>query len=219
MDQAPTPEQQTYLLAVTGLTKTYAGRPVIDDLDISVEPGSALALVGPNGCGKSTVLRCLSGHERAEHTSVQCLGRTATIDSAVYRAQVFPVFDDFSFFPDLTVREHLEFLGGVFGVTDGEASARSALEMFGIAEVAEHFPAILSSGQIRRVAFASASIRTWNVLLLDEPEQRLDQDGRDRLIGFLRTQLLAGRGLIFATHDLDLVRQVNARKVSLAAPG
>jgi ABC-2 type transport system ATP-binding protein len=207
------------LLAVTGLTKIYDGRPVVDGLEISVEAGSALALTGPNGCGKSTVLRCLSGHERAEYTSFQSLGRPVKVHSAAYRRQIFPIFDDFSFFPDLTVREHLEFLGGMFGVPDRRESARSALEMFGMQRVAEQFPATLSSGQIRRVAFASASIRPWNVLLLDEPEQRLDQEGRERLIDFLRGQLLAGRGLIFATHDLDLVQRVDAHTLALAARG
>jgi ABC-2 type transport system ATP-binding protein len=204
------------LLAMAGLSKVYDGRSVIADVAVNVEPGSALALIGPNGCGKSTVLRCLSGHERAEYASLKVLGQQAKVHSAAYRRQIFPIFDDFSFFPDLTVREHLEFLAGLFGVSDRAESARSALEIFGMHGVAEQFPKTLSSGQIRRVAFAAAAIRPWNVLLLDEPEQRLDRDGRRRLIDFLGRQLRAGRGLVFATHDLDLARQLDAGILSLA---
>ena len=204
------------LLAMAGLSKFYDGRAVIENLELTVSAGTALALMGPNGCGKSTVLRCLSGHEQSHYTSLAVLGRPAKVHSAAYRRQVFPVFDDFSFFPDLTVREHLEFLAGLFGLPDRAESARSALEIFGMEEVAKQFPKTLSSGQIRRVAFAAASIRPWHVLLLDEPEQRLDQDGRQRLIDFLGRQLRAGRGLVFATHDLGLAQQLDASILSLA---
>jgi len=75
---------------------------------------------------------------------------------------------------------------------------------------------MLSSGQIRRVAFASAAIRPWNVLLLDEPEQRLDDDGRRRVIVFLEEQLAGGRGIVLATHDLAMVEELGAQIISLA---
>lgn len=99
---------------------------------------------------------------------------------------------------------------------DHEAVAAAALERFGISTVAEQFPSTLSSGQIRRVAFAASAIRPWRVLLLDEPEQRLDGDGRSRLVRFLHERLAAGRGLVFATHDLALAERLGARVVSLA---
>lgn len=204
------------LLAVAGLAKSYDGRAIIADFDLVVEAGSAVALVGPNGCGKSTALRCLSGHERSTHTVLQTDGRPATVHSSRYRRDVFPIFDDFSFFPDITVREHLELLAGMHDLPDHEAVAASALERFGIAAAGEQFPTTLSSGQIRRVAFAAAAIRPWKVLLLDEPEQRLDPDGRSRLVRFLDERLAAGRGLVFATHDLALADRLGARIVSLA---
>lgn len=209
----------TSLLAVCGLTKAYDGRVVVAGLDLAVEAGSAVALMGPNGCGKSTVLRCLSGHEQATYTTVETGGRPARVHSSAYRRDVFPIFDDFSFFPDITVAEHLELLAGMYDVPEPEATAAVALERFGITGVAEQFPTALSSGQIRRVAFAAAAIRPWKLLLLDEPEQRLDTDGRSRLVLFLQEQLDAGRGLVFATHDAGLAQLLDARVVTLAHQG
>jgi ABC-2 type transport system ATP-binding protein len=207
------------LLAVCGLTKAYDGRVIVDGLDLEVGPGSAVALMGPNGCGKSTVLRCLSGHEQGTYTSFESGGLPATVHSSAYRRDVFPIFDDFSFFPDITVAEHLELLAGMYGVADHEATAAAALTRFGVSGVAEQFPTSLSSGQIRRVAFAAAAIRPWRLLLLDEPEQRLDGDGRSRLVRFLQEQLAAGRGLVLATHDAGLAQLLGARVVTLANRG
>ena len=209
----------TSLLAVCGLAKAYDGRVIVAGLDLVVEAGSAVAVMGPNGCGKSTVLRCLSGHEQGTHTSFEAGGRQARVHSSAYRRDVFPIFDDFSFFPDITVAEHLELLAGMYNVPDHEATAAAALARFGISGVAEQFPTSLSSGQIRRVAFAAAAIRPWKLLLLDEPEQRLDADGRSRLVQFLREQMAVGRGLVFATHDAGLVQLLGARAVALANRG
>jgi ABC-type multidrug transport system ATPase subunit len=206
----------TSLLAVCGLTKAYDGRVIVAGLDLDVEPGSAVALMGPNGCGKSTVLRCLSGHEQSIHASFETAGRPARVHSSAYRRDVFPIFDDFSFFPDITVVEHLELLAGMYDVLDHEAKAAGALARFGVSGVADQFPTSLSSGQIRRVAFAAAAIRPWSLLLLDEPEQRLDADGRSRLVQFLHEQMAAGRGLVFATHDAGLAQLLDARVVTLA---
>jgi ABC-2 type transport system ATP-binding protein len=203
------------LLVAAGLVKTFDGHTVVDGLDLSVGPGTAWALTGPNGCGKSTVLRCLSGHEEPDAGEVVAGGDP--VASSAYRQHVFPVFDDWTFFPDITVHEHLAFLAGLHGLPDVGQVATDALVRFGTDRVAGQFPDTLSSGQIRRVAFAAASIRPWQVLLLDEPEQRLDVDGRDTLVAFLTENLAAGRGLVFATHDLELVRRVGARTVPLTA--
>ena len=125
----------TSLLAVCGLVKAYDGRVIVRGLDLEVGAGSAVALMGPNGCGKSTVLRCLSGHEQGTHTRFETSGRPAKVLSSTYRRDVFPIFDDFSFFPDITVAEHLELLAGMYGVPDHEATAAAALTRFGVSGV------------------------------------------------------------------------------------
>lgn len=202
-------------LKVSGLSKRYGERPVIDGLEISVQAGQALALMGPNGCGKSTVLRCLSGHETAQVQAVEVNGSPATIHSADYRSQVFPIFDDFAFFPDIMVKEHLEFLATVHGRP--EASASTALAEFGMTSVSGQFPSTLSSGQIRRVAFAAAVVRPWSLLLLDEPEQRLDDEGRASLVRFLLRSLKEERAVVLATHDHALVEALGAQVLRLEA--
>jgi ABC-type multidrug transport system ATPase subunit len=208
-------ESTSSLLVVAGLTKSYDGRTVVADLDLSLNAGSALALMGPNGSGKSTVLRCLSGHEKCRHTLFQIHRQSVQVHSSSYRRHVFPIFDDFSFFPDITMIEHLELLASMNEMPSHESVARAALIRFGMESVTDQFPITLSSGQIRRVAFACAAIREWSVLLLDEPEQRLDSDGRERLALFLEERLAAGRGLVFATHDPALAERLGAVVVHL----
>ena len=204
------------LLDVVGLTKKYDSRTILSDLCLQVQAGTAVALIGANGSGKSTALRCLSGHEDCRYESFTNRGRPIKVHSSSYRRQVFPIFDDFAFFPDITVLEHLELLAAVHDQEDGAEMALTALKRFGIEHVADDLPSMLSSGQIRRVAFASAAIRPWNVLLLDEPEQRLDDEGRRSVIAFLGEQLGLGRGVVLATHDLAMGDELGARTISLA---
>jgi ABC-2 type transport system ATP-binding protein len=224
----------TALLDVTGLAKKYDGRAIVSDFCLQVQAGAAVALIGANGSGKSTVLRCLSGHEDCRYETFAARGRPIKVHSASYRRDVLPIFDDFAFFPDITVLEHLELLAAVHsqemvgapgrGATGDQAidqaddagAALAALARFGVEDVADDLPSTLSSGQIRRVAFASAAIRPWNILLLDEPEQRLDDEGRHRVIVFLKEQLGRGRGVVLATHDLAMVAELGAQTISLA---
>ena len=147
-------ESTSLLLEVAGLTKSYDGRAIVSGLDLSLETGSALALMGPNGSGKSTILRCLSGHEECGHTCLRIHRQPVRVHSSGHRRQIFPIFDDFSFFPDITVIEHLELLAGMNDLPGRDSVTRAALGRFGVESVADQFPITLSSGQIRRVAFA-----------------------------------------------------------------
>ncbi|MET9019528.1 ABC transporter ATP-binding protein [Actinopolymorpha sp. NPDC004070] len=196
------------LLVVDGLRHAYGAHTVLDAVSFTVNAGSALAVVGRNGTGKSTLLRCLTGAEKPTGGTVTFDGATYEETSADIRRDVATVFDDIDFFPDLTVAEHLDLLARAHGVPDPEDAVDDTLRELGIDGTTRQFPSTLSSGQRHRLALATAFVRPRRLLVLDEPEQRLDVEGRQWLAEKLRCDLAAGVAVVFASHSPDLIRAV-----------
>jgi sulfonate transport system ATP-binding protein len=153
-------------LAVTHLTKSYAGRRVLEDLSLSIAPGEFVAIVGRSGCGKSTLLRLVAALERADAGSV-------TFDGIVQdsvRPDTRIMFQDSRLLPWKRVGENAAL--GLDG--NARSRAREVLEQVGLADRADDWPAVLSGGQRQRVALARALVHEPRVLLLDEPLGALD---------------------------------------------
>ncbi|MFD2077796.1 heme ABC exporter, ATP-binding protein CcmA [Actinopolymorpha cephalotaxi] len=196
------------LLVVDGLRHAYGAHTVLDAVSFTVNAGTALAVVGRNGTGKSTLLRCLTGAEKPTGGTVTFDGTTYEETAADIRRDVATVFDDIDFFPDLTVAEHLDLLARAHGVPDPEEVVEDTLHELGIAGTNRQFPSTLSSGQRHRLALATAFVRPRRLLVLDEPEQRLDVEGRQWLAEKLRSDLAAGVAVVFASHSPDLIEAV-----------
>ncbi|MDF1604622.1 ABC transporter ATP-binding protein [Nocardioides sp. YIM 152315] len=196
------------LLRVRGLTKTFGEVVVLDGVDLDVAPGSAVALRGRNGAGKSTLLRCATGAEEASAGTVELDGIDVDERSVHVRRSVAIVTDDLDFFPDLSVIEHLDLLARAHGVDDAEALVDAVLEDVRLVDQAAQLPGTLSSGQRRRLALASAFVRPRRLLVLDEPEARLDRAGLGWLVERLRREKADGLGILLASHDPDLVAAV-----------
>ena len=203
------------VLAVTGLTKAFGGRAVLDRLDLGVAAGEIVALVGPNGVGKSTALRCVVGTESPDAGGVRLDGRPLDTREPRTRREVCAVLGDFGVLPELTVAEHLDILARGHGVREVADAVASALEDARITHVADQVPYTLSSGQAQRFALATAMVRPWALLVADEPEQRLDDDGREWLGDWLAAQAATGRAVLMACHDPEVVRRCGARVVPL----
>lgn len=189
------------LLSVRGLTKKFGGVTVVDNLDLVVESGQVVALVGANGVGKTTVLNCIIGSERADGGTVSLAGRLYDEVDPDTRRAVCSLLDDWAWFPDLTVREHLEMYSRAHDVLDERRTVDRALTAVGIELLGDRLPSTLSSGQTRRFALAQALVRPWRLLVLDEPEQRLDSEGRRWLSRYLREVSGEGRGVLVTSHD------------------
>ena len=116
--------------------------------------------------------------------------------------------DDMDFFPDLSVVEHLDLFARAHGVPDPEADVDAVLQEVRLVPQAAQLPGTLSSGQRRRLALASAFVRPRRLLVLDEPEQRLDEAGLAWLVERLRREKAAGLGVLLASHDSRLVEAV-----------
>jgi ABC-2 type transport system ATP-binding protein len=202
-------------LAVKGLRHLYAERPVIEDLTFTLRAGRAIALVGPNGAGKTTVLKCIVGS--AEPAAGQILLDGSPIDerAEVVRRDVASLLDDLDFFPDLTAAEHLDLLARAHGNGTPEDLVDTVLDDVGLLGAADQLPGSLSSGQRRRLALATALVRPRKLLVLDEPEARLDSDGVAWLGAMLLAEKKRGTSILFASHDAALVDAVADETVTL----
>ncbi|WP_343981197.1 ABC transporter ATP-binding protein [Kribbella koreensis] len=202
-------------LAVKGLRHLYAERPVIEDLTFTLRAGRAIALVGPNGAGKTTVLKCIVGS--AEPAAGQILLDGSPIDerAEVVRRDVASLLDDLDFFPDLTAAEHLDLLARAHGNGTPEDLVDTVLDDVGLLGAADQLPGSLSSGQRRRLALATALVRPRKLLVLDEPEARLDSAGVAWLGEMLLAEKKRGTSILFASHDAALVDAVADETVTL----
>ncbi|WP_026819565.1 ABC transporter ATP-binding protein [Arthrobacter castelli] len=210
-----TPQRHAPLLESDALLAGYDGTAVCGVLSVELQSGKALALAGANGSGKSTLLRTLSGRQKPVGGTVQMDGASVDERSLRYRRSVAAVFDDDAFFPALTAGEHLLTTALGHGREDASSAVDNELEFFGLTSHGEAFPHSLSSGQRRRLLLASAFVRPFTLLVLDEPEQRLDQTMRRRLAERLVQSGTAGAGILLATHDPLLLSAVADRCVLL----
>jgi ABC-2 type transport system ATP-binding protein len=205
------------LLVVRGLTRRYGETDVVKDLDLDVQPGEAVALVGRNGAGKSTVLRCVVGLDEPTAGTVMIGDRPFDERDPRTRADVATVLDDLDFFPDLSVVEHLDLFAKAHGVPEAESAVDEVLQELGLVDCSGQLPGTLSSGQRRRLALASAFVRPRRLLVLDEPEQRLDTAGIAWLVKRLLAEKEQGLGVLMACHATEVVDAVADRVVDLGA--
>lgn len=190
------------VLDVENLLVGYAGSPVCGVVSATVRAGEILGIVGANGAGKSTVARTIAGRQAALAGEVKVHGLLIDADAVPFRREVSAVFDDDLFFPSLTVREHLLLVARGHSVADPETRVEEELEFFGLQGRAHAIPDALSSGQRRRLLLAAGLIRPSSLLILDEPEQRLDPKMRVAIGERIAEH---GGAVVLVTHDPDLL--------------
>ena len=214
----PKPKPQAPpLLRVDGLRRRFGEVDVLAGFDLEVRAGEAVALVGRNGAGKSTVLRCVTGADTPTGGSVELDGKPLDERSEQVRSDLAVVMDDMDFFPDLSVVEHLDLFAKAHRVADAQALVDDVLHEVGLVAQAAQLPGTLSSGQRRRLALASAFVRPRRLLVLDEPEQRLDSAGLEWLAERLVREKAQGLAVLMASHATALVEAVADRVVDVGA--
>jgi ABC-type multidrug transport system ATPase subunit len=198
----------------------YGSVVVLDGIDLTVVATEIVAVTGVNGAGKSTLLSCLAGLRRPAGGTVSVLGGPPR-DTAGFWRDVALVADQPTWYPGLTVRELLELVRMTHEPVRGWClPADRLIEVFGLAERADASPLSLSSGQRQRLSLAAALARPSRLLLLDEPEQSLDEGFRLDLATLLRQEYAGSGGtVIMATHDHDFVVAAAAREVRLSDGG
>jgi ABC-2 type transport system ATP-binding protein len=207
------PPEAPPLLRVRDLVRRFGEVDVVNGLDLDVAAGTAVALVGRNG--KSTVLRCITGADKPTSGTIELDGEPMDERSPKVRSAVAVVMDDMDFFPDLSVVEHLDLFAKAHRVPDAEAVVDEILTELGLSPHSGQLPGTLSSGQKRRLALASAFVRPRRLLVLDEPEQRLDTAGLEWLAERLRREKADGLGVLLASHAPTLVEAVADRVIDV----
>jgi ABC-2 type transport system ATP-binding protein len=210
--------KRTTVLKVAGLRRAFGPNTIFDKFNLEVRSGEAIALTGRNGAGKSTLLRCLVGADRADDGTISVCGNPMSETSAQIRRDLATVIDDLDFFPDLSVVEHLDLLARAHGITEPDEMVDEVLEEVQLVPQSGQLPGTLSSGQRRRLALATAFVRPRKLLILDEPEQRLDVEGVNWLANRLKSERQKGLAIVFASHEPALVETVATRVVELGAP-
>lgn len=210
-------KRSTVVLKVAGLKRVFGPVTILDRFNLEVRAGEAVALTGRNGAGKSTLLRCLVGADKPDEGTIEVNGTKLSETSPEIRRDMATVIDDLDFFPDLSVVEHLDLLARAHGLPDPEPVVDEILNEVQLIPQSGQLPGTLSSGQRRRLALATAFVRPRKLLILDEPEQRLDTEGLEWLAGRLTSERQKGLAIVFASHEPSLVNNLATRVLHLGA--
>ena len=190
-------------LELKNLSKSFGSTPVVQDVDLCVEPGEFLVLVGPSGCGKSTILRLIAGLESPDSGEILIDGRVVN-DLEPRERDVAMVFQNYALYPHLTARGNILFPLKMARMKKAvrERKVAEAARILGLEEALDRKPAQLSGGQQQRVALARALVRNPRLFLFDEPLSNVDA----RLRTEMRTEMKRLHGelsttMIYVTHD------------------
>ena len=195
--------EQALVIDVSGMTKRFGARTVVDRIGLQVRRGEIYGFLGPNGSGKTTFIRMLCGLLRADEGSGTCLGYDVIRESESIKAEVGYMTQRFSFYEDLSIAENLDFVARMFAVRNRREAVKGSLERLGLAERREQLAGQLSGGWKQRLALAACLIHQPKLLLLDEPTAGVDPKARREF--WEQIHQLAAEGLTFliTTHYMD----------------
>ncbi|MCX7848556.1 MAG: ABC transporter ATP-binding protein [bacterium] len=200
----------TPMVELCGVGKRFGAMWAVRDVTFAVQPGCVTGLLGPNGCGKTTLLRLCAGLLRPDTGTVRIAGVTQGPEAVVARAQLGMVSADAPLMNELTVAQALELQGILQGLRGAALRAACAhvTEEFALGDFLHRRVQVLSTGMRQRAAIASAMMHAPRVLLLDEPTVGLDPDVRAHLWNCLRALAARGVALLLSTHYLEEVVRV-----------
>ena len=208
------------VLETKGLTRAYGPVLALEALDLRVEPGECVALMGPNGSGKTTAAELISGVLEPTEGLVEICGYSIHADpqAAAARRQLAYVPDTPALYDDLTVADHLLFVAAAHGVAGGDLEERCSylLELLGLEERSQFLPRQLSRGMRQKTAIACALIRPFSLLVLDEPVVGLDTRSLEVLADVIRDILTGQRSVLLMTHSDAFAASVATRVLHIS---
>ena len=188
---------------VEGLSKSFGGRTVVRDLSMQVKRGTIYGFLGPNGSGKTTTIRMITGLLTPDQGHGTCLGFDIRTQADEIKRHVGYMTQRFSLYQDLSVRENLEFVARLYGLAKPTAAARAMVERLGLKGREEQLAGELSGGWKQRLALGACTLPNPQLLLLDEPTAGVDPKARREFWNEIHALAAEGLTVLVSTHYMD----------------
>jgi heme ABC exporter ATP-binding subunit CcmA len=201
---------------IKALKKTFGLKPVLRGVDLSLSRGERVALLGANGAGKTTLLRILAGLTKPTAGTACIHGLDIVQDAQQVRHLVGFVAHQPYLYEELTAIENLLFFGRMYSVKSLQERATELLVRVGLERRAQERVSALSRGQVQRLSLARALLHFPQILLLDEPDAGLDEEGKILLETLLDEHTSSSGTILFTTHHLELAQKLSNRIVTLS---
>ena len=209
------------IISIKNLKKNYGSNHVLKDIDIDIEEGEVVVIVGSSGSGKSTFLRCLNLLEEPTSGEIIVDGVKITdkkTDLNKLRREVGMVFQQFNLFPNYSVIENIKLAPKKLRKVSDRAITKKARELLndvGLLNKAKAMPKSLSGGQKQRVAIARALAMEPKIMLFDEPTSALDPEMIGEVLDVIREVAEKGMTMVIVTHEMKFAREVGTRMIFL----
>lgn len=205
------------MIQIKGLQKQFGKHEVLKGIDLNIEEGEVVGIIGPSGSGKSTLLRCIDFLEKADKGCIELDGFSVDVENAkkkdiqYLRQNTAMVFQQFNLFSQKTSTENvMEGLVTVQKIGKGKAreTAEDFLKKVGLGDRMDYYPRQLSGGQQQRVGIARALSLNPKVILFDEPTSALDPEMVGEVLGVIKGAAKEGRTMIIVSHEMSFIREV-----------
>ena len=188
---------------VTGITKRFGDKTVVNAIDLQVRRGEIYGFLGPNGSGKTTFIRMLCGLLTPDAGTGTCLGYDVRAQQSEIKCHVGYMTQKFSYYEDLSIRENLDFIARIYAVADRPAAVQRSLERLGLQNRSHQLAGQLSGGWKQRLALAACLIHSPQLLLLDEPTAGVDPKARREFWDEIHQLAADGLTVLITTHYMD----------------
>jgi ABC-2 type transport system ATP-binding protein len=198
------------MIEIQNLTRRYGSFTAVDNISLTIKPGSIFGLLGPNGAGKTTTVKCLVGSIKPTSGDILVNGKSVTGSDLEVKRMIGYVPESPSVFRNLTAQEYLQLVGKLYQLPDAllEKKIPEILDRFGLIEKKNEQLLSFSKGMLQKIVIAQALLHNPSVLIFDEPLNGLDAKSAVLLKEIMRTAAGRGKTVVFLSHTLDVVEKL-----------
>lgn len=206
------------MLEAKKIFKSFEGKEIIKGIDLKVEKGEKVIIIGPSGSGKSTLIRCLNLLEMIDKGNIFFKGTEINSKTNIdeYRQKVGMVFQQFNLFPNLTVKENIMLAPVNLKIRTKEEAEKEAIKLLKrikLSSKANKFPNQLSGGEKQRIAIIRALAMNPEIMLFDEPTSALDPEMVGEVLDLMKELANDGMTMVIVTHEMEFAKEIGSRIV------